>query len=356
MTEPILRDKFRGALLGTFVGDALGAPVEGWPADTLADALEEYARLPPGSPEHARFVPFFSLLSGDAVPAGSAKYTDDTQMTIGLAESLAHRGDFDGPDLARRWGENYEGWRGYGPGGVSACEAWWNGGHWDEAATLLFGGEGSFGNGAAMRAAPVGLLFHNDLPGLRRVAVAQAMMTHRHPLGRVGAVLQAHAIALAVRHSPEEDPLDATQFLYELRAGLPTDEPDTASVYARKLDTIIELLRETPSRFVVADALGTELSAHESVPAAIFAFLLNRDSFRDVVTYAVLLGGDTDTVAAMAGAMGGAYLGLAAMQLDEYWWEALENGARGRDYILSLANELFSSWEAQLVGTTHATL
>ena len=333
MNDDRLRSKFLGALLGTFVGDALGAPVEGWPPDRLADALQDLRDLPEGSPRREMYDALFGLISGGPVPPGTARYTDDTQMMIGVAESLAEHGGFEAPDMARRFAENFEGKRGYGPGAYGVLLALRQGAAWDEVAGQLFGGTGSYGNGAAMRVAPVGVFYHDDPAELRRVAELQATITHTHTLGKEGAALQAFAVACAARREPDTE-LDPFAFLDDLRAFL----RDDSGTYAAKLDDIAELLRSPVPFYEVGEALGTELSAHESVPAAIYAFLAVPHSFREAVLYAVRFGGDADTIGAMAGAIAGAYHGVEA--IPERWLAPLENGAKGRDYVRELAEAL----------------
>jgi poly(ADP-ribose) glycohydrolase ARH3 len=82
---------------------------------------------------------------------------------------------------------------------------------------------------------------------------------------------------------------------------------------------------------------GLSLKAIESVPAAIGAFVLTH-SFRDAVVLAVNLGGDTDTIGAMAGAMAGAYYGYA--QIPEGWCNSLENRDKGRDYVINCVKQI----------------
>lgn len=177
-SSPSLRSRFVGALIGTMAGDQLGAPFEGQPGDVVASRMD-------GSNRSA----------ADWIQL--SRYTDDTQMMIGLAESLAALGRLDGADVARRFAENYEPDRGYGGGAHRVLSALRDGCAWDQAATLVFP-DGSFGNGAAMRVAPVGVFFWRDRAARRQAAEASAVVTHAHPLGMEGAVLQAHAIAEAI--------------------------------------------------------------------------------------------------------------------------------------------------------------
>lgn len=340
MNTEELRDKFAGALLGTFVGDALGAPVEGWPPDRLRETLDNLALQPPGSRRemYDALVGLLSLDVGGVVPPGSGRYTDDTQMTIGLAESLAAVGNFDGPDLARRFADNFEGHRGYGPGAYRVLLDLKKGAAWDEAGQGLFGGQGSFGNGAAMRVAPAGVMFHDNLPRLRRVAEQQARITHTHVLGMQGAVWQAAAVAAATRLDPEQNVFDPLAFLDEVTATVGPLEP----WYAEAVADIRRLLAEWPRAEEVANVLGSGIEAHESVPAALYSFLANPHGFADAVRYSVLLGGDADTIGAMTGAIAGAYHGASA--IPAAWLAALENGPKGRDYVRALADDLFAVW------------
>ena len=333
MSDDRLRDRFRGALLGAMVGDALGAPVEGVDCDRIAELLGEIETLPAPEAELRRAV--LGLIAGAELPPGAARYTDDTQMTIGLAESLIACGGFDGADLARRFSENFEPHRGYGPGAALLMVEFRRGAPWDEPAGKLFRGQGSFGNGAAMRAAPVGLFARRDAYRMRHLAENTAKVTHTHPLGVAGCVLQSAAVAVASRSEPGED-FDPLAFLDAVEESAPA-LPDA---YGASLADVRRLLRDPRPIREVAEILDTGVEAHESVPAALYAFASHPHSFEAAVAYAVRLGGDADTIGAMCGAVAGAFHGAAAIPAK--WTDALENGPRGRDYILDLADRLRS--------------
>jgi poly(ADP-ribose) glycohydrolase ARH3 len=181
-------------MLGTFAGDMVGSPVEGWDEERLNQAIEAYAGRQEDGDERRLYRDLFGLLVGEEMPPGSGRYTDDTEMTIGVAESLVEHATFDGADMAARFAENFHPERGYGMAAHALMLQLKEGEPWDEVGGRLFGGQGSYGNGAAMRAAPVGALFFDHLPRLRRVADAQAAITHTHPLGRQGAAIQAAAV------------------------------------------------------------------------------------------------------------------------------------------------------------------
>lgn len=298
-----LRSKFTGALLGCAVGDALGAPVEGWSVEQVS----------------ARYT---GDIRGMMI---SGRYTDDTEMMIGVAESLiAHRG-FNGADMAQRFIENYDPSRGYGPGTQEALERIREGARWDEASKDLFGGKGSYGNGAAMRIVPIGLLYYDDPDMLRAIAYESSSITHAHALGKEGAAVQAYAIALAVRGEKEEMVLRLQAFArYE--------------VYQRKIGKLNALLEKESSKMEIIAELGNGESAFDSVPTAIYSFL-RFDTFEASVAYAVSLGGDADTIGAMTGAISGAYYGEAAIPGE--WVARLEEGMKGRSYIKRLAEALY---------------
>ncbi|GAH77405.1 unnamed protein product, partial [marine sediment metagenome] len=106
-------------------------------------------------------------------------------------------------------------------------------------------------------------------------------------------------------------------------------------VYKEKLNRIKGLLVE-PDKARVTIELGNGIEAFNSVPTAIYSFLAQPDSFTQAVLYAISLGGDTDTIGAMTGAISGAYLGIES--IPNIWKGKLENGF----YIEELAERLWS--------------
>jgi poly(ADP-ribose) glycohydrolase ARH3 len=300
----IPHDRFVGCLLGQAVGDALGAPFEGLPADFVfwdAGSVSDLLARPPDGPLH---------------------YTDDTQMMIGVAEALLADGEVRPDTLAQRFAANYDPERGYGPGARQILEAVARGDDWDRLAETVFPG-GSFGNGAAMRVAPVGLVFAHDLGRAAEQAVASARPTHRHPLGVEGARLLALAVALAVQGPP----LNRGAFYRELARDCREEEFLWQLRAARQM-------RDGHS----LGFLGNSLPAHRSVVTAIACFTTCPKSFERCVEKAIALGDDTDTLAAMAGALCGAHLGAAGVPAR--WVECLEGGPRGVAYIRALADGL----------------
>jgi poly(ADP-ribose) glycohydrolase ARH3 len=302
-------ESFKGSLIGCAVGDALGSELEGT--------------------SELRSISDSTLLG---------RWTDDTHMMIGVAESLIENKGFDGKRMALTFINHYEEepWRGYASGPPQVFRWIKSGVPWKEASKRLFGGAGSFGNGAAMRVAPIGLLYHDNLVELRSVAYESSQITHAHELAKEGAAIEAYAIALSINSalSPRYGKIDPSRFLSELKRFA------KGEVYLKKLGIIEELLAES-SEDRVRRKLGNGVEASESVPTAIFCFLHNSNNFKAALQYAVSLGGDTDTIAAMTGAISGAYHGYAA--IPEQWRGGLEQ----KDYIESLAEKL---WHIKTTG------
>ena len=215
-----------------------------------------------------------------------------------------------------------------------------NGESWDKASAHIFPG-GSFGNGAAMRVAPMGLFFRDNYAELIEAVYHASRITHAHVLGIEGAILQAMAVALAVNVNPTEF-LQKQSFISQLLSFTLQRE------FYDKISKFDELLENPNDKQNVIAQLGHGVEAFNSVPAAIFAFLANCQSFASTVAYAVSLGGDTDTIASMAGAISGAYLGVNAIPIG--WHRALEN----REYMVSLARKLWKLLDRSIPGIHHS--
>jgi poly(ADP-ribose) glycohydrolase ARH3 len=297
-------DRARGALLGTFVGDALGMAFEGLAPEAVPDTVEMLdARL------------------------GRGTYTDDTQMMIALAESLLRCGGVDEEQLGRAFLAAYDPRRGYGAGTRAVLALISEGVPAMDAAARAFGGHGSLGNGAAMRVAPVAVRYADDPQALLDAARRSARVTHAHPLGIDAASAQAAAVGAALAGA---DPVNAG------RAAATTAE------LRRGLAMAAELLAaaDEPSPGAVAAVIGNGFTGHESVPAAIYSAAAHED-FEAAVAFAVRCGGDTDTIAAMAGAIAGARDGATA--IPARWLDVLEDGAKGRSHVERLTERLVAA-------------
>jgi len=317
MNPDTLKDKFVGCMIGTHAGDALGMPVEGY----------DYKAI------EAHFGELRQMLDARL---GVGTYTDDTEMMIAIAESLVECKEFNGRDMANRFVNLYNPERGYGGGTANALSSIRTGIEWNLAGERVFGG-GSFGNGSSMRIAPIGAFCYDGPVELRKIAYDSSRITHAHPLGKEGAALQAFAVAKAITSDPAEE-LDKQSFILDLIQFISNE----GNIYKAKLLHIKGLLERKPDKAEVIKKLGNDSSAPNSVPTAIYSFLSHSHDFEDSVVYAVSLGGDTDTIGAMTGAISGGYHGKKG--IPDRWLDVLENGERGRDYIERLAVSL---WQAK---------
>ncbi|MDE2511172.1 MAG: ADP-ribosylglycohydrolase family protein [Elusimicrobia bacterium] len=287
-----------GVLLGLALGDALGAPHEGGP---LERALWALLSLP-----HGRVL----------------RWTDDTQMAVAAAESLIAAGGVDTDDLARRWAADARYLRGYGPGTWKWIRRVRSGEDWRSAARSVFP-DGSFGNGGAMRAAPFGVFYHERPDSLASMTAEATAVTHAHPLGVEGGVLLASATAAAMRgdFAPRE-------FLLGLKERVRRDE------FRSRLDWAAAAFSAPRTPREVRRALGNGVAAHESAVTALYAFARHHDDFEAMMSLVISIGGDADTIGAMAGAVFGARNGAGALPADRL--ERLEE----RERIERLGREL----------------
>jgi poly(ADP-ribose) glycohydrolase ARH3 len=302
-----LKGRFQGCLLGLAVGDALGGRFEARSGDSI----------------RARCATTESLIN---YPQDELWYTDDTQMAIGVAETLVSNRQILEERLCEAFVANYVPSRGYGWGARTVLNAMEEGRDYKEVAARHFPG-GSYGNGAAMRVAPVGLFFRDDRSKVWEQARLSALPTHVHPLGVEGAQL----LALAVAHCSQADRFDRAAFYGELTAACESE------AFRSKLRTAAQV--QSPKELA---QLGNRIEALDSVPTAIASFALTPESYASTIANLIFLGGDTDTLAAMAGALSGAFLGVEG--IPRHLVQLLENSPKGRDYLLELSERLFAAY------------
>jgi len=305
----------RGSLLGTAFGDALGLPVEGLSAQQIE---QTYGRV------------------DDFLPGqwGSGRTSDDTQMTLATGFSLVRRGGVEGADCARSCAELFEQERGYGRSAQQVLTALNSGHDYRKTGRLLFP-QGSFGNGAAMRIAPVGL-FYGDLTvaELRPLVYEAVRATHVHDEAIDAALLVAVLVGRFSRLRKDAG-VDGEALLHEL-AGYCLD-PAMRS----KLALAEALLSSSVDNRTAAEQIGCGVRGSESVVLALFLVCRHLDDAVSAVVNAVACGGDTDTIAAMVGAVLGARHGDQVFP--PQWHAGLERGGSGYDGLTQIAEELGST-------------
>lgn len=315
MDSIVLNSKFRGSLLGALLGDCLGAPFEG-------EKFERGLKL--------TLKNNFDKLEGPYFHAPERPYTDDTAMSKLVIKNLIEHKGIQQKILAVNFVKEFflQPHRGYGEGVVTVFEELRKTKFENPTgpASQQFFGTGSYGNGAAMRVAPVGLFcFNKSIEQVKCLATLQAEITHTNKLGIDGAVLQAIAVQQSLLMNPNE-PFNGKQFIEKLLEKIScvekTDEFEigTDTPYKNKLNKLLYFLKnpERAHDSSIREQIGNSVEAINSVPTAIYCFVMGHDdipgiatknAFRRTIEYAISLGGDTDTIASMAGSICGAYYG-----------------------------------------------
>lgn len=274
-----MQKRFHGCLLGQAVADSIGAAFEGCVRDDIQSRFDD---------KHAML-----RFAADA----PRSYTDDTEMAIALATYLLTHGEIDPTELMATFVDHYQSWRGYGRGTQVLIDAFRTHCDYEHLAQHLFPG-GSWGNGAAMRAAPVGLRFHGDLQTVWDQARLSAWPTHRNELGIEGGQLIAVATAVALK----EEAITPQSIAIAI-------QPFTATtVFQKQIGLLAQMTHESELA-----QFGNGIEAHTSVVTAIGCFALFPNDFCQAIATALWQAGDTDTIAAMTGALSGAHLGVDAI-------------------------------------------
>ncbi len=253
------------SLVGLAVGDAFGAQIL-LPGDH-PDVLER------------------------RLPAAPWAWTDDTEMACSVVAVLNRHGQIDQNELATTFATHHDADRGYGSGVARLLNEVRTGRPWHEIAGTAFGGQGSWGNGAAMRVAPLGAWFGDNLPQALRQADLSAVVTHAHPEGVAGAVAVAAAAALRATNTH----LTGRDLLNQVTPLVPPGRVRDG------LTTAADLLQADPREAATALGIGREIAAHDTVPLSLWIAACHGDSYVDALWTVARLAEDVDTVGAIVG-------------------------------------------------------
>jgi ADP-ribosylglycohydrolase len=233
-------------------------------------------------------------------------------MALSIVATLIEHGRIDQDRLAREFAGRYDPGRGYGPamhrilGRIGAGEPW------REVAGSAFGGQGSYGNGAAMRVAPLGAYFADDLELVVAQAGRSAEVTHAHPEAIAGAVAVAAAAALAWRLRGSAPPAPA--FLDRVLELVPESEVRARIGEARNLSPSASVRLA-----VAALGNGSRVSAQDTVPFALWCAAQRLDDFVEALWLTVSGLGDRDTTCAIVGGIVASHTGIEGVPAD---WRA----------------------------------
>jgi len=292
--HPARIERMRLALDGLAVGDALGEMLS-YRSDSAARRLAE-----------------------NDLPAGPWFHTDDTEMAISIVSVLKSHGTIQPDALAKRFARRFERDpdRGYGSTMRSQLREITAGAKWRDTAANAFRGQGSKGNGSAMRIAPLGAYFAEDLEACVEQARISSLVTHTHPEGVAGAIAVAVAAAMA----------------WQLRADA-TDRPQRFfnAVLAHTPESQVRrgilLARTTPPEVPVADVAralgnGSLVTCPDTVPFCLWMAAHHLHQLTEALGQTIIGGGDCDTNAAIVGGIVALSAGRESIPAD--WLQARE--------------------------------
>jgi ADP-ribosylglycohydrolase len=270
------------------------------------------------------FVPgvYSKHFAARTTPGGIWGYTDDTEMALGIVEVLDQHGCIDQRHLADVFARRYaaDTYRGYGAMAHQILTAIATGTPWRNAAYAAFNGQGSMGNGAAMRVAPLGAYFADDLERLVHEAAASAEVTHAHPEGKAGAVAIAVAAAVAWRRCSLPDHTQTnSRLLADVLEHTPPGKTSDRVAYA--LDLPAETDPKEAGRIL---GNGSQVTAPDTVPYCVWCADQFLADFADAMWATLSAGGDIDTTCAIVGGV----VALAAPDTIPAAWRAAREPLR----------------------------
>jgi ADP-ribosylglycohydrolase len=228
------------------------------------------------------------------VPPAPWFYTDDTEMSMSVVAALAGQGGISQDRLASDFAARYSYDRAYGPAMHRALERIRSGEDWRSVSKSLFGGEGSFGNGAAMRSAPVGAYFMEDTAAVIREATLAAEVTHSHPEGIAGSIAVAIAASIACRCRNSRQRPSHAEFLDQVASFVPASQVRARIEKARAMENVEQI------HFPVSVLGGGQLmAAHDTVPFALWCCAQSLEDFAGAIWLGIKGGIDRDTICAI---------------------------------------------------------
>ena len=307
-----------GCILGTAVGDALGLPCEGL--------------------SKRRQAKMFPDLSGYHFLPGVGMTSDDTEHTLMLAQSLIETGASPKNLQVAHFTRNFA-WRlrfwilglpaGVGLATLRAIIKLWLGFPGKHSGVY------SAGNGAAMRVALIGVCYGHDRDKTVELVRAATRITHTDPKAEAGALAVALAAHLAATHAASITP---AQYLEVVRA-IPEDRVSGLLELAEGACSSVAS-GETSEAYAVRIGCATGVTGYmnHTVPVALHVWLRRGNDYRAALTEVIRLGGDTDTVAAIVGALAGARVGKAGIPAE--WLAKLWEWPRTSSWMETVGRKL----------------
>lgn len=230
--------------------------------------------------------------------AGPWFHTDDTEMALSVVEVLGTYGCIEQTALSDRFASRFERDpdRGYGKMTRIQMREILSGADWRDTAASAFSGQGSMGNGGAMRVAPLGAYFADDLEQTAREARLSSLVTHTHPEGVAGTIAVAVAAAAAFHLRDLAPEIRAARIFATVLGHTPESE-------VRHILSLASRMEPAMTTLDAARALGNGslITAPDTVPFAIWCAIRFLDDFVEAISQTISAGGDCDTNAAIVG-------------------------------------------------------
>lgn len=278
---------------------------------SVGDAFGEKFFLHPNVAEN--------IIASRAIPALPWYFIDDTQMALSIYWVLREFGEIKQDELAKSFARRYDQERGYGAGMQRLLLSIRDGGKWQDLSPNLFSGQGSYGNGGAMRVAPLGAFFADDMDLVVEQARKSAEVTHFHNEAIAGTVAVAVAAAFAckLKESNKPNKPNKTEFLDLILPYIPESEVASKVRRARNLQDNISV---NSAAAILGN--GTKVSAQDTVPFALWCAAQSLDNYEEALWLTVSGLGDRDTTCAIAGGIVVLYAGVES--IPDTWLSARE--------------------------------
>lgn len=264
------------SLIGVSIGDAFGESFFG-DADKISD-----------------------FINSRRIPNTNWEFTDDTVMTISVFEELEVNGEIDQDRLVKRFYINHrlDPNRGYGATLRKLLREIEEGRNWRDVSKIAFDGQGSMGNGAAMRVCPIGAFHFDNLQVVKELAIKSAEITHFNTEAITGAIAIALGTALTTKMKFENHFLKPFEFIDKIINELPESDTKYKIIKSKTVDYNFQI--ETVKSIL---GNGINMTSQDTVPFAIWCAAYNLESFEEGLWKAISILGDRDTICAMVGGM-----------------------------------------------------
>jgi ADP-ribosylglycohydrolase len=288
-------DNARKSLTGVSVGDAFGESFFGETNEIL------------------------NKIASREIPDTKWEFTDDTVMSIAVLEELEENGVINQGNLIKKFYNNHDldVNRGYGATLRRLLREIKEGQNWRDVSKNAFDGQGSMGNGAAMRVCPIGAYHADNLQKVKELATKSAEVTHSNIEAITGAIAIAIGTALTTKMKSDNRFLQPIEFIDKILEELPNST--TKSKISKSKSVAYDFQIETVKSIL---GNGSNMTAQDTVPFAIWCTAYNLANFQEALWKAVSILGDRDTICAMVGGM--TIMSTKVENIPDTWITAVE--------------------------------